>query len=429
MAIIEGGLEIQFPHMVKVKQNLTSCKLPAVADVLRKQLSETQIRRRIRPGMSVAVGVGSRGITNLLTLVKTTVEKLREYGANPFIVPAMGSHGEADPEGQRQILEAYGITEESLGVPVLSSLDVVELARTPDGVPVYSDRLAFCADGVVPVNRVKFHTHFRGEVESGLLKMLVIGFGKHKGATAVHACGFHNFHRLIPEIGAIILEKVPVLFGVASIEDAFDQTAEVAVIEPGQFLTQEKRMLRRAKEIMARLRISPIDLLIVDEIGKDISGAGFDPNIVDRFPGKGGNDLVTPTIHKVLVLSLTEKTHGNACGLGYADITVRSVVEKINRAATYTNAVTAASPEEDIDAAKIPLFLDTDREAVALGIRLTNRTDPEKARVVRIKNTLQLEEIMISESLIGEAVASNCQIISPLIGMRFDSQGKIEPFL
>ena len=429
MAIIEGGLEIQFPHMVKVKQNLVSCKLPAVADVLREQLSQAQIKKRIRPGMSVAVGVGSRGITNLFDLVKTTVDKLIEYKARPFIVPAMGSHGEADPEGQRQILAAYGITEERLGVPILSSLDVVEVARTADGVPVYFDKLAFHADGVIPVNRVKFHTHFRGEVESGLLKMLVIGLGKHKGATTVHTHGFHNFYRLIPEIGSIILREVPVLFGVASVEDAFDQTAEVAVIEPEQFLAQEKRMLRRAKEIMARLKVSPIDLLIVDEIGKDISGAGFDPNIVDRFTGKGANDLITPTIHKVVVLGLTEKTHGNACGLGYADITVRSVVERINRAATYTNALTAAAPEEDIDAAKIPLFLDTDREAVALGIKLTNRTSPEKARVVRIRNTLQMEEIMVSESLLGEAVENNCEVIGPLTDMKFDSHGKIEPFL
>ena len=297
--IIENLSDNVFPKVIKVKQKFNSYKLEDIDLAITQEILKKNIKAKIKPGMSIAVGVGSRGIRNLYEIVKSVVDLIKRYGANPFIVPAMGSHGGATPEGQKEILTSYGITEESLGVPVKSNMEVVEIARYKGKVPIYFDKNAFAADGIIPVNRMKIHTDWRGEIESGLLKMLVIGFGKHKGATEVHYLGMENFHKLIPEIGSIIVNKVPVIFGVACIENAYDQTAEVKVLMPKEFYIQEKNMLKRSKEIMAKISIPQIDVLVIDEIGKDISGDGVDPNIIGRFRGKQKNDVKGPNVKLV----------------------------------------------------------------------------------------------------------------------------------
>ena len=368
--IIENLNDSVFPEVIKVKQKFNSYKLKDINLAITQEMLKKNIKTKIKPGMSIAVGVGSRGIENLYEIVKSVVDLIKRYGANPFIVPAMGSHGGATAEGQKKVLASYGITEDNLGVPVKSSMEVVEIAKYEGIVPIYFDKIAFHADGIIPINRVKIHTDWRGEVESGLLKMLAIGFGKHKGATEVHSLGMENFHKLIPEIGSIIINKVPVIFGVACIEDAYDETAEIEVLMPEEFYIQEKNMLKRSKEIMAKINIPQIDLLIIDEIGKDISGDGLDPNIIGRFRGKQKNDVKGPNVKQVVVSRLSKRTHGNANGMGYADIITKELFDSIDFASTYTNAVTAG----DLFGVKVPLIANSDKEAIGLALSIIKKS-------------------------------------------------------
>jgi hypothetical protein len=387
-----------FPKVIKIKQKFKSYKLKENINLtIAQAISEKNIKTKIKPGMSVAVGVGSRGIENLYEIVKNLVDIIKGYGANPFIIPAMGSHGGATSEGQKEILASYGITEERLGIPIKSSMEVVEVARYKETVPIYFDKIAFHADAIIPINRVKIHTDWRGEVESGLLKMLVIGFGKHKGATEIHSLGMDNFHKVIPEVGSIIINKVPIIFGVACIEDAYDQTAEIKVLMPEEFCTQEKNMLKRSKEIMAKINIPQIDVLVIDEIGKDISGDGIDPNIIGRFRGKQKNDVKGPNVEQVVILGLSKRTHGNANGMGYADIITKELFDSIDFTSTYINAITA----RDLFGVKVPLTANSDKEAIGLALNIIKKRASD-VRLVRIKNTLKLSEILVSETIYKE---------------------------
>jgi hypothetical protein len=387
-----------FPKVIKIKQKFKSYKLKENINLtIAQAISEKNIKTKIKPGMSVAVGVGSRGIENLYEIVKNLVDIIKGYGANPFIIPAMGSHGGATSEGQKEILASYGITEERLGIPIKSSMEVVEVARYKETVPIYFDKIAFHADAIIPINRVKIHTDWRGEVESGLLKMLVIGFGKHKGATEIHSLGMDNFHKVIPEVGSIIINKVPVIFGVACIEDAYDQTAEIRVLMPKEFYSQEKEMLKRSKKNMAKINIPQIDVLVIDEIGKDISGDGVDPNIIGRFRGKQKNDVKGPNVEQVVILGLSKRTHGNANGMGYADIITKELLDSIDFTSTYTNAIAAGY----LFGVKVPLTANSDKEAIGLALNIIKKRASD-VRLVRIKNTLKLSEIIVSETIYKE---------------------------
>ncbi len=423
MQIIEGGLDIKFPKMYKIKQILQKNPIIDIQKAIISQLDQSKINEQILPGMSIAIAVGSRGIRQLYQVIETLVLELKKKQARPFIVPAMGSHGGATAEGQRKILEYYGITEENLQVPIKSSMEVLEIGKSENGVPVYFDKNAFLADGIIPVNRVKVHTDFRGEIESGILKMLVIGLGKHKGATEIHKLGFENFHWLIPHFGTIILEKAPVIFSIALVEDAFGDITDVEALIPSEIIEKEKELLKKSKRIMARINIPEIELLIVDEIGKDISGNGLDPNIIGRFRGSQQNDIEAPNIKRIIILDLTEKTHGNAGGIGYADITVRNLVNKIDFPVSYTNAVTSG----DLYDIKIPLIADNEKDAIALGLKIINFNHPDQVDVVQIKNTLDIEEIMVSESLFNKIKDNDCfeKLISNPLEMSFDKGGKL----
>ena len=420
--IIKNLSDIVFPKVIKIKQKFNSYKVENIGLAITQEISKRNIKAKIKPGMSIAVGVGSRGIENLYEIVKNIVDTIKRYGANPFIVPAMGSPGGATAEGQKEILASYGITEENLGVPIKSSMEVVEITRYEGIVPIYFDKIAFHADGIIPINRVKIHTDWRGEVESGLLKMLAIGFGKHKGATEVHSLGMENFHKLIPEIGSIIINKVPVVFGVACIEDAYDQTAEIKILMPEEFYIQEKDMLKRSKEIMAKINIPQIDLLVIDEIGKDISGDGLDPNIIGRFRGKQKNDVKGPDVKQVVVLRLSKRTHGNANGMGYADIITKELFDSIDFALTYTNAITAG----DLFGVKVPLIANSDKEAIGLALSIIKKS-ASNIRLVRIKNTLRLSEIIISEAIFKEIKNKEFFEIGRDVfrKMRFDKNGRL----
>lgn len=395
-ALVAGGLDVRFPSGAYVRQKFGGPAIDSAADEVRRALSRPEVLERIRPGMRIAVGVGSRGIKCIFEVAKATVDFLKQQGAHPFIVPAMGSHGGATPEGQMMVLQQYGITPESMGVPFEATMDVVSLGESAGGVPVYFSRAALEADGVIPIGRVKPHTSFRGRVESGIYKMLAIGLGKHQGAATLHSFGFERFAELIPEVGDHILSRVPIVGAVAIVENAREDPALIEVLLPEEIAIREPQLLEMAKGWMGRILFDEFEVLVVDEIGKDISGDGMDPNVTGRFslPFMSGG----PRVQKIAVLDLTDETHGNANGIGAADVTTQTLLDKIDFVQTYTNAITSTV----LSVAKLPIVMPTKRAAVALCLKTLNGVKPEQARIVRIKNTLELEEIWISDPLLEE---------------------------
>ena len=395
-ALIPGGIELDYPNGAHIQQLFTGPTVEDVTSRVREELERPEIARRIRPGQKIGLGVGSRGIQCLGEVVRATVTKLREYGAEPFIIPAMGSHGGATPEGQRMVLASYGITEEALGVPIEASMEVVELGKTGSGVPVHFSKAALQADGVVPIGRIKAHTAFRGPVESGLFKMLTIGFGKHKGAATAHSCGFDRFAELIPEVGRFILDRAPVSFGIAIVENAAEDAAAIEALTPEEMPKREPELLVKAKAWMGRILFDRFDVLVVDEAGKNISGDGMDPNVTGRFTQPFVQD--GPEIQKIAVLDLTDESHGNACGIGSADVITQNFLDKIDFYQTYTNGVTSTV----LSAVRLPVVMPTTQTAVALALRSCNAVEPGEERIVRIKNTLELDEIWVSDALLEE---------------------------
>lgn len=397
------ALKRKLPAMYRVKQEFDAPTLDNIEELVCREMNKERIREVVKPGQRVAIAVGSRGIANLEKVVKTVGLCLKEWGARPFIVPAMGSHGGATAQGQKEVLEGYGINEASMEMPVLSSMDVVEIGRTSQGIPVFIDKIAYHADLIVPVARIKPHTDFKAEIESGLCKMLAIGLGKHVGCSRLHEEGFHRFHEVIPAVAEVVLNNAPIAFGMALVENAYDKTGQITAVPANVFLQEEPQLLKTAKALMPRIMLKDIDVLVVEQIGKDISGAGMDPNITGRtarglIPGFDG-----PDIQRIVVLGLTENTHGNACGLGLAEFTVREVVQKIDYTSTYANVLASSNP----DVGKIPVVLENEREAIIAAIQCCYGIDRHNPRIVRIKNTLHLEEILVSEALIPEVKENN----------------------
>lgn len=386
-----------FPRGFMVRQTSSGPEVESVEATVISRLEHSGIEEKLRPGMTIAVGVGSRGVSRLPDLVSATVRFLKEKGVQPVIIPAMGSHGGATEEGQRHLLADYGVSEATMGAPINTSMEVDEIGRTSQGVPVLFSRAALQAHGVIPVCRIKPHTAFRGAYESGVLKMLTIGFGKHRGAAAAHALGFAAFAKLIPEMGRVVLDRVPVLGAVTSIENARERPAQIDFLSSQEIMNREPDLLEKARAWMGRILFDDFDLLIVDEIGKDISGDGMDPNVTGRYsqPFLDG----PPEIQKIVVLDLTPETSGNACGIGLADITTQLVFDKLDFVQTYTNVVTSTV----LKMAKLPLVMPDTESAIAVGLGACNGTSPENARVVRIKNTLDLEYVWASESLIRQS--------------------------
>lgn len=378
--------------------------------------------------MRIAITAGSRGVAYYPEILATVVDEVKRVGGIPFLIPAMGSHGGATAEGQLEVLRELGITPDSVGAPILSTMEVEEVGRIDGGIPVYVDKYAVKADGIIVVGRVKPHTDFKDRIESGLMKMMAVGLGKHKGAETIHMYRSEGYHRLIPLAAKLIMEKLPILFGLAIVENAFHEIAVVKAIEPGDIEEEEARLLERAKELLARIPFKDIDVLIVDEIGKEISGAGMDTNVVGRFWLPGESDPRTPNIRFIVVLDLTERSHGNAVGIGLADITTEKLVRKIDYRATFINALTSGHTIT----AKIPIFLPTDRDAIAAALYLCRPIDPMEAKVVRIRNTLELERMWVSESLYDIVVEDptfkgRIQILREPEDMIFDDYGGILP--
>jgi len=389
---------MQFPQMATVKQLFSTDVVDDPIAAVREQLQQAGLQSLICSGARIAVSSGSRGIANIPAITRTVVDCIKEAGGHPFILPAMGSHGGASPEGQKEVLASYGITEESMSVPVEATMDVIQVDQLEDGTPVLLNRLALEADGVVLINRIKPHTSFRGTFESGLMKMMTIGLGSHKGATMAHAQGAQGLARLIPAWGKVILHKAPIAMGLAIIENAYDQTARIVALRPEEFERQEPRLLEEAKAAMPRILVQGIDLLIVDQIGKDISGTCMDTNIIGRMMLPGVEEPTEPGVNRIVALDLTDNTHGNANGVGLVDIITRRLFERIDFQATYANVFTTTF----LNRANIPVIMETDREAIEAALQVLRIEDATRARIVRIKNTLEVAQIQISAPLLEE---------------------------
>lgn len=398
MDIVTGLLAgIALPKMLRVRQEFAAPEVREVAAALREELRRPEIARRVKPGMRVAVGVGSRGVAEIALIVRVTIEELKRLGAQPFIVPAMGSHGGATAEGQRQVLASLGVTEESAGCPIVSDMDVVEVGVLENGLAVLADKQACQADGIIVINRIKAHNAFSGPNESGLVKMITIGLGKQRGADAAHVLGFRQMADLIVEMTKVKLAKLPILFGVATVENAYDGVAKIAAIPAEQIIEVERKLLAEAKGNMARLLLQPLDILIVDQLGKEFSGGGMDPYITGRAPTPYIDP--GPTAKRVVVLDVTDRSHGNCCGVGMADITTRRLVNKMNFEYTYANVLTAA----ETASARIGLTMDSDRLAIQAAMKTCHAPDLSRVRMARIANTLHVGEIYISESMLEDA--------------------------
>jgi len=415
--------DIQFPKMVLASRTFENSPIKDVAQLLIERLSDVGLSKRIFPGQKVAITAGSRGVTDMAFVIKTLVTQLKRLGAVPFIVPAMGSHGGATAEGQESILKEYLITQETTGAPIKSSMDVKHIGNTIHGVPVYVDTNAFNADHIIVVNRVKPHTDFEGEIESGLTKMMAIGLGKRQGAETYHnAILEHGYYETFTTVANVVLEKAPITLGIGIVENQLDQTEKIGVAWREDMLILDRELLVKAKSVFPRLPFDQIDLLIVDEMGKDISGAGMDQNIIARTVIKLGTVPKTPKIRRIFVRDLTPASHGTATGLANADFTTTRLVNKIDRHATYMNCLCSCEPAM----AAIPPYFDTDREAIEIALKTIGLTSPEDARVVHIKNTLHMEIMSVSKVFLTEIEAiDNLQIHGEPSPLSFDGDGHL----
>lgn len=410
---------IPIPKMVRIRQKFDGTKLEDPIGELTAKLHAHDKYQSIKPGQKVAVAVGSRGISRIDEITKATIDALIAKGAEPFIVPCMGSHGGATAEGQAKVLEHLGISEATMGVPVRSSMEVVLLDRMPNGLPVYCDKIAAEeADAIVVINRIKPHTAFRGPIESGLMKMISIGLGKQKGAEACHQLGFKYMAENVPAMAKIMMSKLPIIFGVAIVENAYDQIFHVEVIGPEEMEEREKVLLVEAKNRLPKILFPQIDVLVIDYIGKNISGDGFDPNVVGRYPtpyAYGG-----PEVTKIAVLDLTDESKGNANGVGTADFTTQRLVDKTDWPGTYANGLTSTvcSPT------KQATTLANDRDCIKAAIKTCNILDYNTCKLVRIRDTLHLGEIEISVNLLEEAKQHpQIEILTEPYEWEFDADG------
>ena len=395
--LLPEDMNIKLPRMLNVRQKFDSAQIDDAAARITEIMHEEKIASLVYPGQKVAVAVGSRMIDRIGIVVKQVILELKALGAEPFIVTAMGSHGGGTPEGCRQILEDFGITEETVGVPIKADMDVVLLGQISGGIDVYTDKNSYEADMTVLINRIKPHTEFTGSVESGICKLSTIGLGRHKGCTSLHKGNTLNFNTIIPEAAHMVFDKSNIGFAIGILENSFDKIRMLEGMTAEEVFEREPELLKIAKASMPSIGIPEIDILVIEEIGKDISGFGMDPNIVGLI-GPKADEPTVPRIGKTIVVRLSEKSHGNACGIGLADLTTREVYDNIDFESTYANSF-ACDGSFGYWTEYIPIVMNDEREAIAGALKMLNIKDTENARIVRIKNTLKLSEIQVSESL------------------------------
>lgn len=412
---------IKLPQIMKVSQTFDNTKLDDVEGDLNQKLIDKNIKDKIKQGMKIAITGGSRGISFYKELMKTIVSFVKKCGATPFIVPSMGSHGGGTSEGQENMLKKLGITKESVGCEIISSMDVVEVGRTSKDLPVYIDKNAANADGIILLNRVKLHTSFRGKYESGLIKMMAIGLAKRKGADMTHFLRYENMAENLVEVGKIALNNLNIICGVASIENGYNEVADVFVLNKDEILQEEPKILEKSKRLMPRIYLDDIDVLIVNEIGKNISGTGVDTNIVGRFhtnAASGGPNTV-----KLGFLDISEKSGGNGNGMGLADFVSKKFFRKIDFESTYINAITSTEP----NSVKLPLVLDNDKYVFQGCVKLCGVKNIQDIKLVIINNTKELDEIYMSKSAFENAVdKSKVKKESELFDIPFDEEGNLD---
>ena len=418
---------MNIPLLIRIRQRFDEPVLRDIPGDVARQVHRLGLGPKVKSGQSVAVACSSRGIANYLVIVEAIVRSLLDLGLKPFLIPAMGSHGAATAEGQKRVLEHLGLSENALGVPIQSSLDTVAIDETKDGIPVFLDKLASKADHIVIVNRVKPHTDFEAEIESGLMKMMAIGLGKRRGAAEYHEAVFRwGYPRVILGVGRKIIQSGRILFGVAIVENGYEQTATVSVLPPNEIEDREKQLLKDAKRLMLRLPFDDVDILIVDEIGKDISGTGMDTKVIGRiYLPLLTEEPQSPRIKRIVVCDLTERSEGNALGIGLADFVTKRLLDKVDWNATNVNAVIGGCPEH----ARLPLVLPSDREAVETAARSVGSAGPEQLKLIRIKNTKQLGEIDVSSAYRDEIMRrKDLEIVAEKSPLHFDEDGTLKPF-
>jgi hypothetical protein len=417
---------MSYPEMIRIRQQFDSTQLMDIPSEIQAKLSCLAIEGRVKPGESVAVGCSSRGIANYDTIIRATVAGLKKMGLKPFLFPAMGSHGAATAEGQSRVLSLSGISEKTMGAPVRSSLDTQEVGRTAEGVPVLVDSLAWKADHIVLANRIKPHTEFTHNFESGVLKMLAIGLGKEKGAKLYHKAFIsHGYGHTIGAITRVVLQSGKFLFGIAVVENGYGQTALVDVIAPDELEKRESMLLKKAYRMSPGLPFEEVDVLIIDEMGKDISGCGFDAKVVGRI----GMPLIsqepqTPRVKRIVVCDLTAKTEGNADGVGCADFITERLAKKIDLNALYVNAIAGSEPEH----ARIPMQLPSDGKAIDAAMGSVGLIPVNRLKVIRIKNTQQLDVVEVSKAYRNEITSRNLELLDEFGEMAFDADGNLPAF-
>lgn len=412
-----------FPKMFKIRQKINAPRVENIERRVNELLDQFEIQKKVKRGERIALTAGSRGIKDKPRVLKTIVERLKDLGASPYLVPCMGSHGGATAEGQTEVLQSYGITEQAVGAPVVSSVEVEKIAKTKFGTPVLIDKNILKADKIIVVNRIKLHTDFKGEFESGLIKMMVIGMGKPEGAMMVHRLTIkHGFPAVLTEVGSIILKKLPIFFGMGILENPFDETAFVELLNPQQMFEQEKALLKKARGLMPRLPFEQVDILIVDELGKNVSGAGMDTNVIGRCHSINHQKPKRPRITRIFVRDLTEASHGNACGIGMAEYTTRRLVDKIDYPSTHINSITGMTPENG----RVPVFFEQDREAIETAHYNSGVFNPKDLRIVWIKNTLELQHFYASQPFLKEARSNpKLEILGKPFDLPFDESGNL----
>ena len=420
---IEGMDNIAVPPMLHIRQLYDRQKIDDIPSHIKKILSA--LPKTDLCGKRICITAGSRGIPHMAQLYRSVCSFLKEKGAHPFLVPAIGSHGGATDEGQKEMLAQYGLTEESVGAPILSNMDVVEYGRLSNGSPLYCDKNAAFADGIIIMHKVKPHTDFRAEHESGLAKMIAIGIAKHKGATEFHRLGFEHFAARLPEAAEIFIKTFNVVWAIGIVQNAYDEICTIEAAPGHKLLDLDKALLIQAKQRIAQFKFKQVDVLIIDQIGKEISGFGADPNVIGRTNGiqKDFSDILK--MDKLFIAGLTETTHHNGAGIASADITTRRCLNDIEWSSTWTNIITSSR----IRGAAIPMYMNNDRDAIRLAIRTCTGIDARNVRMARIRNTMDLNDILVSPSLYAELKSrKDVELISGMQDMKFDADGFMLPF-
>jgi len=416
---------MKFPDMAVVKQKLSSLPIQDIPTTVWSSLSALPLFDAAKAGKTVAVAVGSRGICHIDRVVYHCIKFLKEKGLKPSIVPAMGSHGGATSQGQKSVLAKLGISPSTMGVPIHSEMDVVQLGKLKDGPNIFFSKKALESDYIIAINRIKPHTKFRADIESGLCKMLTIGIGKAEGATEFHQRAIKHSFTIIEEAASFIIPQLNILFGIALLEDGCGNLSRIEAILPSSIIDREKILLQESSEMMGRIPFDHLDILIIDHIGKDISGIGMDSNITGRHRDIVGDFTTSPHVKRIFVRDLSPTSDGNGNGIGLADVTTKRLVDAIDLQKTYVNALAAISPEK----AAIPIYFDTDRQSMEACTRTIGVASTEKARMVRIKDTSSLQLLQVSKALETEILSNpDVEQITPWKPFQFDENSNLREF-